>query len=451
MILGSMGSKILAFLIVPFYTAVLTTEEYGISDLISTTVTLLFPFFSLIICESMMRFALDKENDPEEVWRIGCRVWLIGTIALILLSPIILLTQLKDYYWFVLLHYISYSVHSCVSYYVRGLNKVKIFALSGTIQSLAIVGFNLIFLLWFKLGIVGYLLARIIGAIISTIYIICAAKIYKYGFSIRKVNPDLRKKMLRYSIPMMPNSVSWWIANASDRYILSAFSGLSATGIYSVAYKIPTLVSTVSSLFGNAWKLSAVNDFGSEESKRFFSDIYSKLTAIMLISSSFLNLINKPLAHILFSKDFYQAWRCVPLLVLASVFHSYCDFLGSIYTSAYKTCFLVISTSMGALINIILNFCFIPKWGEIGAAVATVIGYGVVWIMRVLSSRKIMPIDIHYKRDILAYIIIMVQLVLASNSFKYEYIVSSAFFALLVVIMRKELIDIKSILLKRKA
>lgn len=128
------------------------------------------------------------------------------------------------------------------------------------------------------------------------------------------------------------------------------------------------------SIFGNAWKLSAVEEFGTEKSRKFFEDIFSKLTALMLLAVSGLLVINKPLARILFAKEFYQAWQTVPLLLIASVMHAYSEFFGSIYTSAYKTNFLVYSTAIGSLVNIILNFLLIPRYEAIGAATATVIG-----------------------------------------------------------------------------
>lgn len=449
MLLGNMGSKVIAFLIVPFYTAVLTTEEYGIADLISTTVTLLAPFFTLIICESMMRFALDKNNDQREVWIVGCRFWTIGTGILILCSPIVLLTPLKNFYVFVVLHYISYSLHQNVSYYTRGLNKAKVFAISGIVQSIVMIGLNLILLLWFKMGIEGYLIARIGGSVASTIYMLVAAKIYRYGFEIKTSNQALKKNMLQYSVPMIPNSVSWWIANASDRYILTAFAGVAATGIYSVAYKIPTLLSTISSLFGNAWKLTAVEDFGTEESKRFYSDIYSKLTALMIMMLSFLFTVNKPLSRFLFSKDFYQAWQCVPILLTASVFHAYSDFLGSIYTSAYKTKFLVVSTSIGAAANIVLNLLFIPMWGVLGAAIATLIGYGIIWISRLVHSRSILKLHINVSRDIVAYLLIGGQLVIATMNTPIEYAVSIVILICVVFVMRGEISGIIKLLARK--
>lgn len=450
MMIGSFGSRVISFIFVPFYTAVLTTDEYGIADLITTTVTLLLPFFTLTIFESMMRFPLSKEHDPQKVWQVGCKVEILGFLIFLIMSPFIFLTVLKDYYIFVVAYYFAISLNQCVSYFVRGTNKVKVFALAGTMQTGFIVTFSLLFLLVFKIGIAGYLLAQIVGSIFATSYMIFAAKIYKYGFHIRGVDKQLQKEMLGYSVPMTPNSVCWWIANASDRYILTAFVGTAATGIYSVAYKIPTIIAALTSIFGNAWKLSAVEDFGSEKSRNFFSDIFSKFTVLMTLSASFLMVINKPLAKILFSKDFYQAWQCVPILLMASVMHAYSEFFGSIYTSAYKTKFLVVSTSIGSVLNIILNFILIPTYHGIGAAIATLIGYSVIWLVRVIHSRKIMKIDYHIVRDVACYVLAGIQVFVACNSFKYEYYISGTIFIVILILMHGEIKGLVQMIFKKR-
>ena len=450
MTIGTFGSRLLSFIFVPFYTSVLTTEEYGLADLITTTVTLMLPFFTLIIFEAMMRFALEKGIDQSAVWNVGMKVECIGIFIFLIISPVFKFTILGDYYFFIVVYYVFTSLNRCVSYFVRGLNKVKIFSAAGTIQTAVLVGSNLFFLLWLKIGIEGYLISQILAAAVATLFMLVAAKIYKFRFDIFHVDNKLQRDMLRYAIPMIPNSVAWWIVNASDRYILTAFSGAAVNGIYSVAYKIPTIISTLMSIFGNAWKLSAVEEFGTEKSRNFFEDIFSKLTALMLMTVSFLLVINKPLAHILFAKEFYQAWQTVPLLLIASVMHAYSEFFGSIYTSSYKTKFLVYSTAIGSVANIVLNFLLIPKFAAMGAAFATVIGYSVIWISRVINSRKIMKIHINLKRDIPAYGLVIIQIIIACHQFRIEIIMSAVLFLMMLFLMRNELSGLISLLTRRK-
>jgi len=439
MTIGSFGSKLLNFVFVPFYTAILSTEEYGVADLISTTTTLLFPFFSLIICEAMMRFALDKENDPKDVYSIGIRITLSGIVVFLIFSPIILLTPLKVYYYFVLAYYITYSLQHAISYFVRGINKTKVYAFGGVVQTLIVVVTNILFLVSLKLGIYGYLLSHVLGSVVSILYMYVAAKIYKYGFSMHVNDKQLQKKMMAYSLPMVPNSASWWLANAASKFFLTAFIGASATGIFSVANKVPHIMTTMTGIVGRAWKINCVEEFGTEQSRRFFSDAFAKLTNMIILIVSIMLVLNKPLADVLFSKDFYQAWQFVPLLLFSTMMHAYAEFYGSIYTAAYKTKFLVVSTGIGAGMNVILNYFLVPVMGIMGAAISVACAQMAIFLSRLIHSRSIMKIEINWKRDIVCYIILGIQIFIALHMYSGEYIYSIVCCGVIITLLRKEM------------
>lgn len=439
MTIGSFGSKLLTFIFVPFYTAILTTDEYGIADLISTTTTLLFPFFSFIICEAMMRFALDKGNDSKEVYAIGIRITFAGILLFFCLSPIVFLTPLKDYYWFVVLYFITYSLQHAVSYFVRGIDKTKVFAIGGIVQTFVAVISAILFLIPLKLGIQGYLLSHMLGSVASIIYMFIASKIYRYGFSLQPTNKDLQKKMLAYSMPMIPNSASWWLADAASKFFLTAFIGTSATGIFSVANKIPHIMTTMTSIFSGAWKVNCVEDFGTEDSKRFFSDAFAKLSSIIILIVSCMLVFNKPIAHVMFSKDFFQAWQFVPLLLFSTAMHAYAEFYGSIYTASYNTKFLVVSTGIGAAVNVVLNYLLIPHLGIMGAGISVVCAQTSICLSRMIHSRKIMPISIKWKRDVFCYIVLGIQIFVATHSLVKEYLYTVPCCLVIVILLHEEM------------
>ena len=448
--IGNFASKLLSFLFVPFYTSVLSTSEYGTADLVTTTVTLLFPFFSLIICESMMRFALNKDEDPEKVYHTGMLVWGIGFIAMLICSPIIFLfNSLKDYWLLIVLYYLAYSLSTNIGYFTRGVEKVVLYTISGIVATAATIGLNLLFLLGLKLGIEGYLLSSIIANIVSTLVMIIGGSFYKYKFKIRNVDKDLLKRMMKYSLPMIPNSASWWVSNSSDKYILIAFAGVAANGIYSVSYKIPTIITIVTSIFATAWRISAVEEFGSEASRKFYSDVYGMYVTLTAFMASALMLMNKPLSTFLYQKDFYQAWQFVPVLLVASVIHAYCEFFGTIYTSSMKTKMLFYSTVIGAATNVLLNFMLIPEFAAMGAAIATMISYLVVWLVRMIHSSKIMKLHYNYLSDISCFVLILIQMVIASMNLKYEIVFSAVLLTLIVIVRRKNIRQVAKIIIRR--
>ena len=217
--------------------------------------------------------------------------------------------------------------------------------------------------------------------------------------------------MVRYAIPLIPNSISWWVSNSSDKVILSMICGVAVNGVYAVAYKIPSLITVCSSIFSNAWQISAVDGFGTEENRQYFSDIYYKYSTCCMFLITFIISFNRIICKFAFSDDFYFAWKYVPILVFAALFQIMSGFLGTIYTTAKKTNMVFVSTLIAALSNIVLNLILIPYWGGIGAAVATCISYVIVWGIRVVDSRKIMVLNIDWWKEIVTTIILLIQVV----------------------------------------
>ena len=239
---------------------------------------------------------------------------------------------------------------------------------------------------------------------------------------------------------MIPNSLNWWISNSADKYMLMYFSGMGVTGIYSVSQKIPSMLSVISTIFMSAWQISAVDNFGSKDSLDFYSDIYRKYSSLNIISITTLICFTKLLANFLFSKDFYEGWIFVPILLLAYYFNAMSSFLGTIYTSAKKTKMLFISTVVAASSNISLNFVFIPLFGGMGASISTFISYFITWIIRIINTRRIMIINWNRKNDICSICLIIIQIIIVmyNNSFWCSILV----FFIVLIINRKVFIYI---------
>lgn len=432
---GNFASKLLTFFLLPLYTAILTTAEYGAADLMTTTVNLITPFFTLIISEAVMRFALDKECDKNQVLSIGIFVTLLGSVVMLFFSPLIRISSdLKPYYMLFILYYFVTALQSVLSQFVKGIERVTVYASSGVLHTMTFIAFNILFLVALKIGITGYLLSMVLSNAITVVYLILGAKLWRYIIPPKEVSRDLTRKMLQYSVPMIPNSLSWWVSNSSDKYMLTFFCGVAATGVYSVSQRIPSLFATISTIFISSWQISAIDDFGSRESIVFYSKIYRIYSTFNILTLSGLILITKPLARFLFSKSFYDGWQFVPVLLMAFLFQAMSSYLGTIYTSAKKTKMLFISTIISAMANIVLNAILIPILGAQGAAIATFVSYFIIWIIRLFDTKKILKLEIAYKIDITSYLLLMVQVGLVVSNSSFVYLGSCTIFVLLVAL-----------------
>lgn len=411
--LGKFASSILTFLFVPLYTSVLSTEEYGIFDLSITTANLLIPILTLNISEAMMRFLLDSREKKDQIISIGNTITIVAIISFLLVSPVVwMIPTIRPYYLLFCVLFVVSSLNSAVTYEVQGFGNARLVAVAGIVSTGVSVVLNLLLLLVFQFGLMGYFIAMVTSSLSATFVLVVGGKLWKYSRGIDRT--DLRKmqEMLLYSAPMIPNSISWWVSNSSDKYILTAFCGTAANGVYSVAYKIPTMITVFSGIFLSAWKLSAVDAFEGSEAERTFSKIYRNYFMFSVVITSGLIVINKYLAAFMYAKDFFVAWRYVPILCIAVMFNGLAGILGTIYTSAKKTNMLVWSSLVGALLNIVLNFIMIPPFGALGAAVATMIAFAVTWGIRIKHTKKIMSIQVDVFRNTLSVVIIVFQIIL---------------------------------------
>lgn len=407
--------KILSFVLIPIYTGNLTTAEYGISDLIITTATLLVPIFTIDIQDAVMRFTLDKNYNKDDVFSIAVKIMVQGTILVIFSSLILSLFKIPGlnnmFLYFLIIMCFTTACNNIFSLFCRGINKINVIVISSILNSVITLSANIIFLIVFKWGLKGYLIANSLGAIVSIVFIFFAAKLFQY-FRF-KTSLHVKKEMIAFSYPLVFSVIAWWVNSASDRYILSWLAGIGVSGVYAVSYKIPNLLSVFQNVFSQAWSISAIKEFDKNDTDGFIGNMYTMMNYIMVALCSIIMIVNIPVAKILYSNVFFEAWKYVPPLLVSVVFNAMSLFLGSIFTAVKDTKALSITTIVGAIVNTICNFVFILWFGAYGASISTLIGYAVTLLMRNLILQKYVHIKTNQMRNIISYIILFMQMAIA--------------------------------------
>lgn len=407
---GNILVKLIAFFLMPVYTLALTTEEYGVSELLNSTTEIIIPLVTVCIIEALYRFSIDKNADYKSLFANSFRIIVVGDIVVTIgciISKIIFSYEYAFYFWSL---YICTTFYKMTTQFARGLGHVKRYAFYGVLNSLSLVICNIIFLLILHGGIGAYLSSFTIAYGIAGVVAFIMSKEYKY-FSLKKGDTQQLREMLRYSIPSIPNMISWWINSVSDRYILMLFWNASVVGLYTAASKLPAMMNLISSIFQQAWQYSTAKEIESEDKTDFFSTVLRGYLYICMCACAGLILFNKVICRILLKTEFYNAWRFVPLLLFAAMFGCISTYFGTFYQALKKNTMLMISTVAGAIINIILNFVLIPFYGEVGAAIATVISYIVVTVVRVIDLRKKVQLDVQWWRVFVQIVIVMMMMV----------------------------------------
>ena len=388
----------------PFVTRMMQTGEYGAADLVQQTANVLIPIVFLQINSAALRFALDKATDKKEVLTVGVRTTIQGFLVFLLFCyPLSLVTindfRLGDYIILIYVFVLVSGTRQLCQQFVRGMGYVKTFAIDGIIATATTLMFTLLFLGPLHWGVTGYIAAIIASDACSVIFLFATCKLWRY-VSFGRISKKLRNDMLKYSVPLMPTIILWWVINVSDRYMVTYFIDSSANGLYTAASKIPNFIVMFSSIFIDAWQLSAVDEYDSKDRAKFFTKVFRVYSGGVFAVASMLILLCQLFTKILVSPKFFESWRYVPILVIATSMSCLVNFLASVYMAEKKSVMAMVTALSGAVTNIVLNLILIPRSGANGAAVATVAAFMVVFASRAANTRRY--VKIRFKPIILA-------------------------------------------------
>lgn len=405
---GNLGSKLISFLMLPLYTYQLSSSAFGKADLVQTTVSLLLPVVSLSIFDAILRFGMDRDNDNSEIFTNGVMITIISSIIVFILG---VTGELIGYSFsmYLTITLILQAIQSLYSQYIKAIGKVQIFAFNGILLSLLTAILNILLLVVMHLGINGYLLSIIIATLLSNVYLFFRVKLYN-DFSLNKFNFNKLKEMLRFSVPLIPNSVAWWTTTTISRYFILFFTNVAANGIFAVANRIPSLLSVLNSIFFQSWQMSAIQEYDSTDRGKFYSDIFFMYAELLFLGVSGILFILRPMMLILVSTEFRASWKYVPFLLITVLYSSFSGFLGQYYIAAKKTFGVFTTTVIGAVLNIIFNFIFIPTLGLMGAGISSALSFGILWLIRVKDTRKFVKTDLNVINILLNHIIIGLQI-----------------------------------------
>ncbi|HGJ2980207.1 TPA: oligosaccharide flippase family protein [Streptococcus pneumoniae] len=407
--LANFSSKILIFLLVPIYTRVLTTTEYGFYDLVYTTIQLFVPILTLNISEAVMRFLMKDGVSKKSVFSIAVLDIFIGSIAFALLLLVNNLFSLSDlisqYSIYIFVIFVFYTLNNFLIQFSKGIDKIGVTAISGVISTAVMLAMNVILLVVFDWGLLGFFIANVCGYVIPCIYIVSRLRLWEL-FEI-KIDKKLPWEMVYYALPLVLNILSWWVNNTSDRYIVTAIVGIQASAIISVAYKIPQILSTISAIFIQSWQISAIKIQEDKSDTTFVSNMLLYYNALLLIIASGIILFVKPISNILFGISFYSAWELVPFLIISSLFNAISGCIGAIMGAKMDTHNIAKSALVGMIANIILNIVLTFLMGPQGITISTLIASFLIFYMRKDSVKEINSET--YRAIYLSWILLVVE------------------------------------------
>ena len=389
--ISQFASKLLNFLLVPFYTSYLSTADYGTADYINTIIMLLIAILPLSIHAAVLRFILKNTKNLKSYFSLGIVITFCSLIVFLFGLPIYWnVTFIRENIFIFILTYFAYINEQLIDSFLQAIDKIFLLGVTGIIKTVIILLLNIWLIVTLKLGVKGYLYSYTFGILFVLLLKILLIKIWKY-FSFKSINKETLKEMLSYSIPMIPNSVSWWLTNSLNKIILTNYCSVAQLGLYTVASKIPFILTTLQNMVSSALNLSVFEEYSKsspEENRSYYTTVFSLFIFIFVLATSFLIMFVKVFAVFMFKSDFFIAWKYVPVLLIGSLLGIISGFLGTFYFASLKTKGVFYTTLVGAIVSIILNFILIPIFAINGTVISTAIASFIILILRLIFVMK---------------------------------------------------------------
>lgn len=442
---NAFATRLISFILVPIYTSYMSAGEYGLIDMSLTVISLITPLLTLSVADAALRFIVEDSAHDNEYIGISILITAASVFAVLAVSPILdngIFGGLGDYKGWFVLAYATNAFFTLFGSISRSLGLIKIIPVSAFLSSLVTLLSALITVGNLSLGIIGYFISVSVGPIAGIILylrvgslgkrMISGIRLTVRGGVVTAIN--LSRPMLKYALPLVPNGIFWWAQTSLSRFFITGMLGISASGMYAAASKIPNLINTAYTIFQQAWQLSAFQEYHNKGIASFYSIIFNLLQAIMSIFCGLLSFLSPFLAFILLRGETFNSWPMIAILLVASLVNVLNGFLGTVYTSTMHTDEIMKTTVVGALLCVILTPALMVPMGLFGACAASVLSQMAVFVIRAIDSRKYIAFDMKLRVLISVLILLSIQAVTTAFQLSRWRVISGVCLLLVILI-----------------
>lgn len=392
-------TQLISFFLLPLYTKVLPTENYGLLDLITTYTALAIPILSLQLEMGAFRYLIDNRKNQSRKSTIitsSLTLSLFTTLIFSLLFFVITKFIKIPYESFVWFSIIPTLFSSFTLQIARGLGDTINYSIGSALCGTSNILLNLFFILILKTNLSGILLATGISHIVTIVFLFLRLHLYKY-INVKAYDKKEASKLIKYSLPLIPNSIIWWIINVSDRTIISIFISMSANGIYAVSNRFSNILSQIYGVFNLSWTESASLHINDEDRNTFFSKTFnSTINLFLSFSTLFISLL--PIVFpLIIQPEYHEAYNYIPVLILGMLFNIIVSFIGTIYIAKKLTKEVMLTSLTAGLLNIIINLLFVKYLGIYAASISTILAFASMSIFRYIDVQKYIKLKLDLK------------------------------------------------------
>lgn len=441
--IGQISTKIVNFLLLPLYTALLSTEEYGLIDLLTTYSSLISVVIGLQMSQAIFRFLVTCRDDEQRLKEITSTVLL--ETGLVFLGYIIIFTLIhpfitNPYKWYLLIYVIASIYLQTAAGIARGLGKNGVYATGNFISALVIILLNVLFIAVMGLGVGAMLVAYVVGPFIGGSYIMISTRIWKY-ICFKSANKKDMKMVMNYALPLVPNELSWTVIHTSDRMIISSFLSVAVNGLIAVAAKISTIYTTFFSIFNTSWTEQVVLHYKDEGGPEYICEMFDNMVTFFASIAIGIIACIPFVFSLMVNQAFEEAYGLIPWYMIAVFFNAVIGMISAIYLIENETKKVAVSTMIAAAINVAVDLLLVKVIGMYAAPVSSICGYMAMsfwrlWDVNKRHCRIAMPLKkvwilllmlaismvSFYSRNIVVEILSLVMIVAIALTINYRFL-----------------------------
>lgn len=393
--IGNFGSKFLSFLIAPLYTYYINPTQMGQYDLLNTTIGLLTPFLTLQIGEATYKWIITNRIKSQEYMSVAYQLILatsfLATVIIVIVNQFV---PIPFCGYFIVLLVIGRFADQ-MQRVLRALGRQKLFAGLGIINTLVFLVVNVVQICILNRGVEAILTSSIVAnAVVILIVAITEPRVLPGGFLFKK-NFQLLSQMIKFSVPLVPNVMNWWVISSSDRYIVNFFLGTAANGILSMSHKFPTLLQLINSMFYNSLQDLALGDKHTLKEDTYYSNVFEMY--YLFLFGLLLPLI--PATRIviegLMSEAYHSAALYTSWMYIGVAFQGLSSFLGIGYLKNNNTKGASKTSIHAAIVNALSHIALVKLVGLHAAGISTLLGFAMMTFIRIKETKETLNIQVN--------------------------------------------------------
>ena len=382
---GTFGSKVIYFLLVPFYSFFLSKSELGFYDLILASLTILTPIITIQVSEAVYRELHDPSKQTlksAKAFSSGLAFVFFGLLVFALIALFINKLFANKIFYELILIQSSFTLYIFFQQTLRGLSLNKEYAFMGTINAILLISFSIALIYFSAIELRNIVLTIACAQLISIIYAIYKIDFFKL-FDVKNISKSKVCELLNYSFPLLPNTLSWWLIDLGSRYIILLFIGIEENGLYAVAARYAGVIALINSIFILSWQDYVINLKSNISSNTNYFSSYLNLfigfqIGLVILLTSFSN----ELVYFTTPAEYHNAAKYLPILLISSAFASFCGFYGAFYLKEKRTKQIFTTTLIGSTINIAFCIALINYLGLYAVAFASFVGFLITFLLR---------------------------------------------------------------------